>query len=231
VAPKEKRRHNLGFLSPSNARANPIPSASTARSLGPHARRERSSEWGCNRFAPRSGAELCARIATSVAIAQKARAPAMTRASSFQRAPPVGSLCGRSVGILRTTLPQPHPRPGALWIRLTLCCFFLGRVSRQALLAKSGRLGEHIAMAFLLVADALLALPLALKQESSASCRNLGSSLGVIGHFLSLTLGRSPFVSLTPARSKAPRIAFRSAGRSARSTISSWARSCKAKNG
>ena len=112
MAPKEKRRHNLGFLSPSNARANPIPSASTARSLGPHARRERSSEWGCNRFAPRSGAELCARIATNVAIAQKARAPAMTRASSFQRAPAAGKgRCGRSVGILLPALPQAPGRP------------------------------------------------------------------------------------------------------------------------
>ena len=128
----------------------------------------------------------------------------MTRASSFQRAPDAGKgRCGRSVGILRTALPQPHPRPGALCICLTPCRLFLGRVSRQALLAKSGRLGEHIAMAAPLVRYSLVALPLALKRESGASCRNLGSSLVVIIHFRNLMPGRSPLINSTPARSKA----------------------------
>src|SRR4029077_11009905 len=81
----------------------------------------------------------------------------MTRANSFQRAPPPGRcFCGRSVRILGTVLPQPFPRPGTLWLCLILCGFCLGCVSRQAVRAESGGLAEHIAMALLLVGKAVL---------------------------------------------------------------------------
>src|SRR4029077_18329782 len=141
--------------------------------------------------------------------------------------------------IRRNLMHRPsstHPRPRALWICLTLCRLFLGRVSRQALLAKSGGLGDHIAMALLLIGDASLALLLALEWVGGALSRCIGASLVVVAHFrnltpglspsmnsiprahgrqlrfLSLTPGASPFVKMTPAHSSALWIASRSLG-------------------
>jgi hypothetical protein len=54
--------------------------------------------------------------------------------------------------------------------------------------------------------------PAGAQTREQRSCRNLGSSLGVIGHFLSLTPGRSPSMNSTPARSSAVRSDARSSG-------------------
>jgi transposase len=64
-------------------------------------------------------------------------------------------------------------------------CF--GRVSLQALLTKASSLRDHVAMAFLLVGDALVALLLTLEQGGGAFGRNRGLAPGIVAHFRSLT--------------------------------------------
>jgi hypothetical protein len=70
----------------------------------------------------------------------------------------------------------------ALRLRLTLRGLCLSRISRQAKLTKAGGLGEHVAMAFLLIGDTPVALLLTLEQVGGTFGRYIGLSLRVIAH-------------------------------------------------